>query len=60
MMNRFFGCIHTIKFYAWERPFGKEVGGVRGQEVAALTNLAYTKAFGFSLILLSAPSFNPI
>ena len=60
MMNEILAGIRIIKFYAWERPFGKEVGELRGKELDALTKLAYTSAIGFSLILLSAPLIQPI
>lgn len=60
MMNEVLAGIRIIKFYAWERPFGKEVGELRGKELEALTKLAYTSAIGFSLILLSAPLVQPI
>lgn len=60
MMNEILSGIRIIKFYAWERPFGKEVGALRGKELAALTKLAYTSAIGFSLILMSAPLIQPI
>ena len=60
MMNEILAGIRIIKYYAWERPFGKEVGGLRGKELAALTKLAYTSAIGFSLILMSAPLIQPI
>jgi ATP-binding cassette subfamily C (CFTR/MRP) protein 1 len=60
MMNEILAGIRIIKFYAWERPFGKEVGRIRGSELKALTKLAYTSAIGFSLILMSAPLIQPI
>lgn len=60
MMNEILAGIRIIKFYAWERPFGKEVGHLRGKELEALTKLAYTSAIGFSLILMSAPLIQPI
>ena len=60
MMNEILSGIRIIKFYGWERPFGKEVGGLRGKELEALTKLAYTSAIGFSLILLAAPLIQPI
>ena len=60
MMNEILNGIRIIKFYAWEKPFGKEVGELRGKELEALTKLAYTTAIGFSLILLSAPLIQPI
>lgn len=60
MMNEILNGIRIIKFYAWERPFGSEVGRLRSKELAALTRLAYTSAVGFSLILLSAPIIQPI
>lgn len=60
MMNEILAGIRIIKFYAWERPFGKEVGGLRANELDALTKLAYTSAIGFSLILMSAPLIQPI
>jgi ATP-binding cassette, subfamily C (CFTR/MRP), member 1 len=60
MMNEILTGIRIIKFYAWERPFGKEVSGVRGKEMDALTKLAYTVAVGFSIILLSTPIVQPV
>jgi len=60
MMNEVLNGIRIIKFYAWERPFGKEVGNLRQKELDALTKLAYTSAIGFSLILMSAPLIQPI
>lgn len=60
MMNEILNGIRIIKFYAWERPFGKEVSQIRGNELRALTKLAYTSAIGFSLILMSAPLIQPI
>ena len=60
MMNEILNGIRIIKFYAWERPFGKEVSGLRGKELDALTKLAYTSAVGFSLILMAAPLIQPI
>eukprot|EP00529_Nitzschia_sp_RCC80_P007056 CAMPEP_0113524496 /NCGR_PEP_ID=MMETSP0014_2-20120614/46247_1 /TAXON_ID=2857 /ORGANISM="Nitzschia sp." /LENGTH=1530 /DNA_ID=CAMNT_0000422611 /DNA_START=90 /DNA_END=4685 /DNA_ORIENTATION=- /assembly_acc=CAM_ASM_000159 len=60
MMNEILTGIRIIKFYAWERPFGKEVSRVRQLEMDALTKLAYTVAVGFSIILLSTPIVQPI
>lgn len=60
MMNEILTGIRIIKFYAWEKPFGKEVGRLRGKEVEALTQLAYVTAVGFSIILLSTPIIQPI
>ena len=60
MMNEILAGIRIIKFYAWEKPFKKEVGMIREKELKALTNLAYVSAIGFSLILLSAPIIQPI
>jgi ABC-type multidrug transport system fused ATPase/permease subunit len=60
MMNEILAGIRIIKFYAWERPFGKEVNKLRQKELEALTKLAYVTAIGFSLILLSAPIIQPI
>ena len=60
MMNEILMGIRIIKFYAWEKPFGKEVGRLRQKELQALTNLAYTTAVGFSIILLSTPIIQPI
>jgi ATP-binding cassette subfamily C (CFTR/MRP) protein 1 len=60
MINEILAGIRIIKFYAWEQPFGKEVNRIRNEELKALTVLAYTTAFGFSLIMLSAPIINPI
>jgi len=60
MMNEILAGIRIIKFYAWEKPFKKEVGELRDKELRALTTLAYVSAIGFSLILLSAPIIQPI
>eukprot|EP00934_Nitzschia_sp_Nitz4_P008776 Nitzschia sp. Nitz4//scaffold175_size95217//10753//15087//NITZ4_004718-RA/size95217-processed-gene-0.45-mRNA-1//1//CDS//3329538924//8766//frame0 len=60
MMNEILTGIRVIKFYAWEVPFGKEVGRLRQKELDALTKLAYTAAIGFSIILLSTPIIQPI
>lgn len=60
MINEILAGIRIIKFYAWEQPFGKEVNRLRGKELRALTNLAYTSAIGFSLIMRSAPVINPM
>lgn len=60
MMNEILAGIRIIKYYAWERPFAKEVGKIRDSELKALTRLAYVSAVGFSLILLSAPIIQPI
>ncbi|KAL7550859.1 hypothetical protein ACHAWF_014062 [Thalassiosira exigua] len=60
MINEILAGIRIIKFYAWEHPFGKEVGLLRDKELKALTTLAYTTAIGFSLIMLSAPIVNPM
>jgi ATP-binding cassette subfamily C (CFTR/MRP) protein 1 len=60
MMNEILSGIRIIKFYAWERPFGKEVSELRGNELKALTRLAYTSAIGFSLILMAAPLIQPV
>eukprot|EP00970_Alexandrium_tamarense_P001569 scaffold167_cov191-Alexandrium_tamarense.AAC.9 len=60
MVNEILGGIRIIKFYGWEKAFGKEVDRLRTKELRALTVLAYTSAIGFSLIMLSAPIINPI
>lgn len=60
MVNEVLAGIRIIKFYAWEKPFGKELNRLRDKELKALTQLAYTSAIGFSLIMLSAPIINPI
>ena len=60
MMNEILAGIRIIKFYAWEKPFSREVGKLRDSELKALTRLAYVSAVGFSLILLSAPIIQPI
>jgi hypothetical protein len=60
MMNEILAGIRIIKFYAWGRPFGKEVGGVRAHEISALAKLVYTSAIGFSLVLMAAPLIQPI
>mmetsp|Transcript_25114 Transcript_25114/g.35376 ORF Transcript_25114/g.35376 Transcript_25114/m.35376 type:complete len:1428 (+) Transcript_25114:125-4408(+) len=60
MMNEILSGIRIIKFYAWEKPFGKEVSKIREKEMEALTQLAYVSAVGFSLIMLSVPIIQPI
>jgi len=60
IMNEILTGIRIIKFYAWEKPFGKEVSEVRAKEMAALTKMAYTIAIGFSIILLSTPIVQPV
>mmetsp|Transcript_47257 Transcript_47257/g.55175 ORF Transcript_47257/g.55175 Transcript_47257/m.55175 type:complete len:842 (+) Transcript_47257:159-2684(+) len=60
MMNELLTGIRIIKFYAWERPFQKEVRKIREEELQALTKLAYVIAVGFSIVLLSAPIIQPI
>lgn len=60
MMNEILTGIRIIKFYAWEKPFGKEVARLRLKEMEALTKLAYVIAVGFSIILLSTPIVQPI
>lgn len=60
MMNEILTGIRIIKFYAWEKPFGTEVGKLRKQELVALTKLTYVSAIGFSVILMSAPVIQPI
>jgi len=59
-MNEILTGIRIIKFYAWERPFGKEVERVRGKEMDALTKMSYVTTVGFSIILLSTPIVQPI
>jgi ABC-type multidrug transport system fused ATPase/permease subunit len=60
MMNEILTGIRIIKFYAWERPFGREVEFVRGKEMDALTKMSYVVAVGFSIILMSTPIIQPI
>jgi len=60
MMNEILNGIRVIKFYAWERPFRKEVAAVRKKELKALTKLTYVSSIGFSVILMSAPVIQPI
>ena len=60
MMNEILTGIRIIKFYAWEKPFGKEVDRLRGKELKALTQYAYFVACIFSLILSSVPFIQPI
>merc|ERR1739845_242587 len=55
LMNEILTGIRIIKFYAWEKPFGKEVSEIRAKEMDALTKMAFTVAVGFSIILLSTP-----
>lgn len=60
LMNELLAGIRIVKFYAWEKPFGKEVSRVRSQEMKALTTLSYVATIGFSVILLSAPIVQPV
>ncbi len=55
LVNEVLSGIRIIKFYAWERPFLKEIWKIREEELYNLTRLAYISGIGFSLILLSAP-----
>merc|ERR1712183_984114 len=60
LMNEILTGIRIIKFYAREKPFGKEVGRLRELEMDALARLAYVTAVGFSVLLLSTPIVQPI
>jgi len=60
MMNEILTGIRILKLNAWELPFGREVGRLRGKEIQALTKLAYVTAVGFSIVLLSTPIVQPI
>merc|ERR1712176_909274 len=60
LMNEILTGIRIIKFYAWEKPFGKEVGRLREKEMIALAKLSYISAIGFSVLLLSTPIVQPI
>jgi ABC-type multidrug transport system fused ATPase/permease subunit len=60
VMNELLTGIRIVKFYAWERPFGRQVANLRDQELKALTKLAYVSALGFSFLVISAPIIQPI
>jgi ABC-type multidrug transport system fused ATPase/permease subunit len=60
IINEVLSGIRIIKFYAWEKPFGKEVDKIREKELEALTTLAYVSNIGFSVVLMSAPIVQPI
>jgi len=60
MMNEILNGIRVIKFYAWEKPFRKEVAQIRKKELKALTQLTYVSSIGFSVVLMSAPVIQPI
>mmetsp|Transcript_15499 Transcript_15499/g.34859 ORF Transcript_15499/g.34859 Transcript_15499/m.34859 type:complete len:1179 (+) Transcript_15499:976-4512(+) len=60
MINEVLNGIRILKFYAWEKPFRKEISNIREEEMQALTKLAYVQAVGFSMILLSVPIIQPI
>merc|ERR1711963_1370759 len=60
IMNEILNGIRIIKFYAWERPFKKEVAKVREKELRALTVLSYINSVGFSILLQSTPVITPI
>ena len=60
LMNEVLSGIRIIKFYAWERPFGKEIDRVRRKEVKMLTHVAYVSTIGFSVLLMSTPVILPI
>jgi ATP-binding cassette subfamily C (CFTR/MRP) protein 1 len=60
MINEVISGIRIIKFYAWEKPFGKEVDKIREKELEALTTLTYASSIGFSVVLMSTPIVQPI
>jgi hypothetical protein len=60
IINELLTGIRIIKFYAWEKPFGKEVDKIREKELEALTTLTYVSNIGFSVVLMSAPIVQPI
>jgi len=60
IINEVLSGIRIIKFYAWEKPFGKEVDKIREKELEALTTLTYVSNIGFSVVLMSAPIVQPI
>ena len=55
MTNDILTGIRVIKYMAWERPFRKEIGNVREEELKALTTLTLVMLVGFSAILFAAP-----
>lgn len=60
IINEVISGIRIIKFYAWEKPFGKEVDKIREKELDALTTLMYVSSIGFSVVLMSTPIVQPI
>ena len=60
MMNELLNGIRIIKFYAWEKPYGKIVSESRVKEVKYLTYMAYVVAIGFSMTIVSIPIIQPI
>ena len=60
IINEVISGIRIIKFYAWEKPFRKEVDKIREKELDALTTLMYVSSIGFSVVLMSTPIVQPI
>eukprot|EP00184_Porphyridium_aerugineum_P008362 CAMPEP_0184691344 /NCGR_PEP_ID=MMETSP0313-20130426/235_1 /TAXON_ID=2792 /ORGANISM="Porphyridium aerugineum, Strain SAG 1380-2" /LENGTH=1513 /DNA_ID=CAMNT_0027149041 /DNA_START=177 /DNA_END=4718 /DNA_ORIENTATION=+ len=55
LTNEILQGIKAVKFYAWERPFSKEVDSVRAQELENLRKMIALKA-GLILIMFAIPS----
>ena len=60
MVNELLNGIRIIKFYAWEKPYGKIVSRSRVKELQYLTYMAYVVAIGFSTTIVSIPIVQPI
>ena len=60
LMNEILGGIRIIKYYAWELPFQKKVTEVRMDELRMLKQMAYVTAIGFTLIIMAAPTIQPV
>jgi len=60
MVNELLNGIRIIKFYAWEKPYGKMVTKSRTLELKYITYMAYVVAIGFSITIVSIPIVQPI
>lgn len=60
MVNELLNGIRIIKFYAWEKPYGKMVTKSRNLELKFITYMAYVVAIGFSITIVSIPIVQPI
>merc|ERR1711968_408015 len=56
LMREILQGIRIIKFYAWEKSFGKRVETARLEELEAVEGTAWVRAFS-TVLMFSAPHF---